>query len=132
MKVNVSKTKEYYDSISKDLLCDCGYCHSYRSQVKSIFPEVSEYLKSLGIDIEKPFETSPLEPDENGMLEYCGCQYVVFGVCESDYHHRIDNVEFRKATSYPRTGIEQEHFVLEFFPIKLKFDKGVLQIKVKA
>ena len=78
-------------------------------------------MDSFGIDIEKPFETSPLEPDENGLLEYCCCQYIVFGDCEPEYHHRIDNVEFRVAKSYPRTGIEQAHFVLEFFPIKLKY-----------
>ena len=78
-------------------------------------------MDSLGIDIEKPFETSPLEPDENGMLEYCCCQYIALGNCELEYRHRIDNVEFRIATSYPNTGIEQEHFVIEMFPIQLKY-----------
>jgi len=120
MDVNVSKTRAYYHSITEASLCDCGYCRSYRSQVKSAFPKVAAYLDLLGIDVEKPFETSPLEPDENGMLEYCGCQYIVFGKCSSQYHYRIDDVEFRAATFYPRTAIEQEHFVLEFFPIKLK------------
>ena len=90
-----------------------------------MFPTVAEYLYSFGIDIEKPFETSPLEPDENGMLEYCCCQYIAFGTCEPNYHHKIGNIEFRLATSYPGTGIEQEHFVLEFYPIKLKFEKEV-------
>ena len=123
MDVNVSQTQEYYHSITKDSMCDCSYCRSYRLQIKSAFPKVAEYLDSLGIDIEKPFETSPLEPDENGMLEYCCCQYIAFGNCEPNYHHRIGNVEFRMATSYPKTGIEQEHFVLEFYPIKLEFDK---------
>ena len=125
MNVNVSRTQEYYHSITKDSVCDCSYCRSYRLQIKSAFPKVAEYLDSLGIDIEKPFETSPLEPDENGMLEYCCCQYIAFGTCEPNYHHKIGNIEFRMATSYPRTGIEQEHFVLEFFPIKLKFEKEV-------
>lgn len=121
MNVNISKTKEYYHSITETSLCDCSYCRNYRLQVKSVFPKVAMYLGSLGIDIEKPFETSPLEPDDNGMLEYCCCQYIVLGNCEPEYHYRIDNVEFRIATSYPSTGIEQEHFVLELFPIQLKF-----------
>ena len=125
MNVNVPQTIEFYHSISETSLCDCSYCRSYRLQIKSAFPKVAEYLDSLGIDIEKPFETSPLEPDENGMLEYCCCQYIAFGNCEPNYHHRIGNVEFRMATSYPRTGIEQEHFVLEFYPIKLKYAKEV-------
>lgn len=121
MNVNISATKDYYNSITDSSLCDCGYCRSYRLQVKSVFPKVAAYLYSLGIDIEKPFETSPLEPDENGMLEYCCCQYIALGNCELEYRHRIDNVEFRIATSYPNTGIEQEHFVIEMFPIQLKY-----------
>ena len=76
MNVNISATKDYYNSITDALLCDCNYCRSYRSQVKSAFPKVAAYLDSLGIDIEKPFETSPLEPNENGTLEYCCCQYI--------------------------------------------------------
>lgn len=121
MNVNISATKDYYNSITDSLLCDCGYCRSYRLQVKSTFPKVSAYLDSLGIDIEKPFEASPLEPDETGMLEYCCCQYVAFGKCEPKYHHKIDDIEFRIATSYPSTGIAQEHFVIELYPIQLKF-----------
>lgn len=121
MKVNVSKTKEYYHSLTEALLCDCDYCRNYRLKVRSAFPKIAMYLDTFGIDIEKPFETSALEPDENGMLEYCCCQYIALGTCEPDYHYRIDEVEFRIATSYPSTGIEQEHFVLELFPIQLKF-----------
>ena len=78
MNVNVTKTKEYYTTITDSKLCDCSYCRNYRLQIKSVLPEVATYLESLGIDIEKPFEISPLEPDENGMLEYCGCQYIAF------------------------------------------------------
>ena len=124
MTADIQKTKEYYKAINELSLCDCTYCRSYRLQVKSEFPEVSEYLDSLGIDIEKPFETSPLEPDENGMLDYCCCQYIVFGTCEPSYYHKIGDVEIRIATSYPDTGIEQEHFVLELYPIRLKFIGG--------
>lgn len=120
MNVNITKTKAYYESIEDSALCDCDYCRNYRLQVRSAFPMVAFYLDSLGIDIEKPFETSPLDLDENGMLEYCCCQYIVFGNCEPGYHHKIDGVEFRVATSYPSTGIVQEHFVIEFFPIRLK------------
>lgn len=120
MDVDVSATRDYYNSITDSALCNCGYCRNYRLQIKSVLPEVATYLEALGIDIEKPFETSPLEPDENGTLEYCGCQYIVFGSCDPEYRHRIGDVEIRIATSYPSTGIEQEHFVLELFPVRLK------------
>ena len=121
MNVDIAKTKAYYNSIIETSMCDCAYCRNYRLQVKSAFPKVAEYLYSFGIDIEKPLETSPFEPDENGMLEYCGCQYIAFGNCNPEYHHTVDDVEFRIATSYPSTGIEQEHFVLELYPVQLKF-----------
>ena len=120
MNVDMAKTKEYYAAIDNSELCDCTYCRNYRLQIKSAYPDVAEYLATWGIDIQKPFETSPLEPDKNGMLEYCGCQYIVFGNCEPEYHHRIGDVEFRVATSYPSTGIEGDHFVIEFFPIRLR------------
>lgn len=121
MGINVSGTKAYYHSITDASLCDCSYCLNYRQQVKTAYPKVAAYLDSLGIDIEKPFETSPLEPDENGMLEYCCCQYIVLGTSAPDYRHRIGDVEFRIATSYPGTGIAQAHFVIELFPIRLKY-----------
>ena len=123
MDVDRFKTKEYYDSMTEASMCDCNYCCSYRLQIKAAYPKVAEYLSTLGIDIEKPFETSPLEPDENGVLEYCCCQYIVFGRCKSEYHHRVGDVEIRIAASYPCTGIEQEHFVIELFPIKLKINQ---------
>lgn len=121
MNVDITKTKAYYHSITETSLCDCAYCRNYRLQVKSALPKVAEYLCSLGIDIEKPFETFPLVPDEKGMLEYCCCQYIAFGTCEPEYHCRIDNVEFGVSTSHPSTGIEQEHFVIALYPVQLKF-----------
>lgn len=120
MNVDIAKTKEYYAAIADSELCDCSYCRNYRLQIKSAYREAAEYLTTLGVDIQKPFETSPLEPDENGMLEYCCCQYIVFGSCKPEYHHIVGDVEFRVATSYPGTGIEQEHFVIEFSPVRLR------------
>ena len=123
MNVNILKTKEYYNTLLETDLCDCGYCRNYRTEVKSAYPNVATYLESLGIDINKTFETSPLEVDERGMLDYLGCQYIVFGNSKIDYYHKIDDVEFRIATSYPKTNIKEEHFVLELFPIRLIYNQ---------
>lgn len=120
MAINVIKTRKFYHTISDASLCDCYYCCNYRAQVKSALPNVATYLDTLGIDIEKPFELSPLEPDKNNILKYCCCQYIVFGDCDYAYHHKIDDVKIRIATAYPNTGIKEKHFVLELFPIKLK------------
>ena len=121
MNIDVFKTREFYNSLEFSALCNCDYCCNYRAQVKSSYPKVAAYLDSLGIDIEKPYETSAMEPDENGILEYGCCQYIVFGTCDLEYYHKIDDVEFRIATSYPSTKIEEENFVIEFFPVKLKY-----------
>lgn len=70
---------------------------------------MARYLDSLGVDIEKPFEAMPLEPDENGYLEYCACQYVVFGSCPEDFTHRIGGVTFGRSDCHPNTKIDEEH-----------------------
>ena len=119
MDMNVEKNRAYYARLDQDTLCDCVYCQNYRKQVKAAYPEVAEYLLHIGIDIEKPFETSPLEP-ENGYLTYCACQYIAFGACEDDYDHKIGDVVVRKAVSHPSTGMTDQHFVLDVAPIILK------------
>ena len=121
MDVNVRQNTAYYSHLPQKALCDCVYCKNYHSQVKAAYPEAAAYLRSLGIDIVKPFETSPLEP-ENGYLTYCACQYIDFGSCSDTFYHKIGDVEFRKATSYPSTDITDPHFVLEAAPITLKAD----------
>ncbi len=119
MKANIEETRRYYQSLPAEALCDCAYCRNYYLQIRGKYPRVSAYLDSMGVDIAKPFETSPLEPDENQMLEYCACQYIVFGRCSDDYRHQIDGVELRLAHSLPSAGIPQEHIVLERAPVKL-------------
>ena len=120
MNVDIRKTQNYYEVLDSESLCHCNYCKNYYSQIKSAYPAVASYLSSLGIDIEKPFELSPLEPDENDMLEYCSCQYIAFERCAEDFRHIIDQVEVCVASNYPNPGIAEDFFVLEFFPIRLK------------
>ena len=121
MTADVTATRAYYASLSPASLCDCGYCKNYRQQIRATYPQAAAYLDALGVDIEKPFETSPLEPDPEGFLDYCGGQYIVFGTCQPDERTLLSGLAFRPAPSHPRTGIQAPHFVLEFFPIKLKF-----------
>jgi hypothetical protein len=120
MNVDIEKTQAYYRSIGQEALCDCNYCKNYYIQIKEDYPVIAAYLASFGVDIEKPFEISPIEPDADGVLEYCACQYIVFGSCPDTYRHKIGDVEFCVAAAYPSTGIRGEHFVLEFAPIRLK------------
>lgn len=120
MGIDIEKTRLYYRQIKAEDLCDCDYCKNFYLQVKEAYPLVADYLNGLGVDIEKPFETSPLEPVD-GMLEYCWCQYIVLGESSRDLVKKIGNVEIGIATSYPSTDIQTEHFVLDIYPIKLKW-----------
>lgn len=81
MRPDIEKTRAYYRALGPEDICDCAYCRNYCAKVRAAYPEVARYLDSLGVDIEKPFEASPLEPDGKGDLEYCVCQYVVLGTC---------------------------------------------------
>ena len=76
--MNKFKTENYYRELNKDSLCSCDYCRNYYKEVKAAYSELSDHLAGMGVDIEKPFETIPLEPYE-GNIEYIAVQYIVIG-----------------------------------------------------
>ena len=123
MKADIEKTRAYYRNLGPESICNCDYCRNYCPRVKAAYLEEALYLDSLGVDIEKSFEASSLEPDENGYLEYCACQYVVFGSCPGDFTHRIGDVTVGRSDCHPSTNIDEEHFVLEIYPIHLLFEE---------
>lgn len=123
MKADIEKTRAYYRNLGPESICNCDYCRNYYARVKAAYPEVARYLDSLGIDIEKPFELFLPDEDEGGYLEYPICQYVVFGTYPEDYSHQIGDVTFGRSDCHPRTKIDEEHFVLDFYPIRLPFEK---------
>ena len=72
------KTENYYKALNNENLCSCDYCRNYYKEAKETYPELSDYLARMGIDIEKPLETMPLEPYE-GAIEYIAVQYIALG-----------------------------------------------------
>lgn len=120
--VDVSKTKQYYDNLSYDNLCKCGWCVLYYSKAKQKYPDVAGWLESQGIDINKPFEAMSIDPDDNGVVEYIAVQYIVFGKYGIDYNTSVGDVSVRIAQSYPDPGVEGDYFVLEIGPMKLETD----------
>ena len=72
------KTENYYRALNNENLCSCNYCRNYYKEVKETYLELSDYLARMGIDIEKPLETMPLEPFE-GSIEYIAVQYIAMG-----------------------------------------------------
>ena len=117
MKIDIVKTREYYNSLSSGLLCDCDYCKLYYAKSRKEFCELALWLDKYGVDIEKPFEVMSLEPDESGMLDYIGVQYIVFGTFSNDNSYYVGNFNIKIADSHPNTGISDEHFVLEVIPM---------------
>ena len=120
--INIERTKTYYRLEADQMLCDCDSCKHYRSRVKSAYPEVASHLAKWGIAMEKPFEACPLEPDADGFLTYCVCQYIVFGTCPSAEPLQVGDVTLRLSAFHPSTGIEEAHFLLDVYPIKLQYE----------
>ncbi|WP_274970910.1 hypothetical protein, partial [Lachnoanaerobaculum orale] len=89
MKIDIVKTREYYNSLSSGLLCDCDYCKLYYAKSRKEFSELALWLDKYGVDIENPLEVMSLEPDESGMLDYIGVQYIVFGTFSNDNSYYV-------------------------------------------
>lgn len=119
--MNIEKTKAYYEQICNSDLCGCEYCQNYVREIKAAYPEVADYLLSLGIDIEKPFETLPLEPDNDGYIEYTSVQYVVFGKPDDFVKTTVGSVNLNVTDTHPSTQIDEAHFVIAIYPVRLKW-----------
>ena len=119
--INIEKTREYYSHLRNDDLCQCDYCKNYSKEIKAAYPAVAEYLEKFGVEIEKPFETMPLEPNDKGIIEYIGAQYIVKGSCKDFQPYRVGDVRMDIAMDHPSSNISDDHFILEIFPVILKW-----------
>ena len=120
--ISIKRAKAHYRLEAERTLCDCDSCKHYRSRIKSAYPEIASHLAKWGIAMEKPFEACPLEPDADGFLTYCVCQYIVFGTCPSAEPLQVGDVTLRLSAFHPSTGIGEAHFVLDVYPIKLQYE----------
>lgn len=120
--MDVGRTERFYRELKQSDVCDCAYCRNYVKEVKKAYPAVAAYLQTLGVDIAKPFETMPLELDENGRMPYIGPQYLVFdekdGFAAATVKD-VNDVEVRLAQSHPGDDNWELHLVIEIFPIFL-------------
>lgn len=118
--MDIEKTKQFYQKKMPDTICQCAYCKNYVQRIKSTYPNVAAFLDAMGVDIEKPLETMPLDP-ENGYLDYIVGQYVVMGTEEDFQEKEIGNVRVAIENNHPGTGVAEAHFVISIFPIRLKW-----------
>ena len=119
--MSIKKTHAYYQNQADEGICNCAYCRNYVQEIKTTHPELTDYLQTIGVDIEKPFELMPLEADEEGYIDYIGEQYVVMGSKEEFQTANIGGLSIRIAESHPDTNIEEEHYVIEVSPVRLKW-----------
>ncbi len=116
--MDIEKTKQYYNNLTNADICDCKYCQNYVREVKAAYPELTDHLREIGVDIEKPFEAIPIGPAD-GVMYYSGAQYVVMGTGNDFRETSVGDVCIFITDSHPMTGIEEEHFVIEISPIYL-------------
>ena len=112
MNVDTEKNKEYYKTAEP---CQCDVCRYFCRHIRKALPEVADHLDTLNVDIEKPFELIWMDCNDDGHIDFIGCQYIVFGSCDDDLKLKIGDIDFINNTDmHPTTGIEEEHFVLDF------------------
>lgn len=119
--MDIEKTRTFYSRITPRDLCGCAYCQNYIHRIRAAYPEAAAYLSDLGVEIEKPLETLPLEPGGSGFLEYAGAQYIVLGTPDGFSKTAVGPVLVDLAGAHPSTAVEEAHFVIELSPIRLKW-----------
>lgn len=113
--MDLERTKQYYEKLTGDDLCQCEYCRTYVREIRKALPRLAAYLGSLSVDIEKPFEVIPLDETAEYM-EYLAVQYVVIGSAEGFEEAAVEDMDVFVTDSHPMTDIEEEHFVIEIVP----------------
>ena len=116
--MTIEKTRQFYKDF--DDLCDCTYCKNYIKEIRKAYPDLDAYLDKLGIDIEKPFEIMPGEPS-GGYIEYLGAQYIIIGNKDDFRKEKLKNITIDLSKDFPDPGIDDEYYVIEIYPIKLKW-----------
>ena len=116
--MTIEKTRDFYKNY--DDLCDCAYCRNYIREIKKSYPDLVAFLDKIGVDVEKPFETMPGEP-ENNFIEYFGVQYLVIGDKKDFSKSNLGEVTIDLAKSFPDLGLDCNYYVIEVGPIKLKW-----------
>lgn len=116
--MTIEKTRDFYKNY--DDLCDCAYCRNYIREIKKSYPDLVAFLDKIGVDVEKPFETMPGEP-ESGFIDYFGVQYIVIGDKKDFSKIKLGRMAIDLAKSFPDFDIDCKYYVIEVGPIKLKW-----------
>ena len=119
--MDINKTKQYYDHLTKEDICDCAYCRNYVKKIRLSRKDLADHLDGLGADIEKPFEAIPVG-EADGIMFYSGGQYVLMGSADDFEETSFGDARIFITDSHPMTDIKEDHFVIEISPVCLEWD----------
>ena len=128
--MDIEKTKQYYSEFTREDCCLCDYCQNYIDEIKAAYPKVAEYLMTLGVDIEIPFELMLPVQYVNEYLKYDIAMYLVAGNTDGFEQTIIGDVDIDIETSHPTATYKGEHFIISAGPflIKANTDKYNLEV----
>lgn len=126
--MEIGKNKTYYKKIKTEDICENDYCKNYISQIKKEYPKTTEYLDSIGVDIEKPFKVVPLKAEDK-MVYYEEAQYIVLGNKNNFKNTKIGRLKIEITDSHPETNIDEEHYVIKLSPIAVKNNLSIKEDK---
>lgn len=123
--MDIEKTKEYYAGMKREDICNCIYCQNLIDEIKQAYPDVAEYLLSLGVDIERPFEVFLPDDPVDGYMDYPIVQYLIAGDPDDFKETTIGDIKIGITDSHPAATYKGKHFIIETgeFHIKARYDK---------
>lgn len=121
--MDIKRTRKYYEAMSFDDLCQCEGCQYYARHVRAALPQVAEYLNGMGVDIEKPFETMPIEEYAKGYIYYIAVQYIVIGDADGFRETKIGDINVEIDELHPAAKLDEKYFVISIGPVTLAYKK---------
>ncbi len=114
LNTDIEKTQAYYKEEKEQ--CDCAFCKAFRKSFPIQYPETTKLLSFYGIDPLMPLETSPLEENEYGPI-----QYVLKGSA-INANYTIEGLTIQQAENHPSYRDSDNTFVIALHGVKLPWE----------
>ena len=121
--MDIEKTREYYRNYQRQNTCQCEYCQNLIDEIKGEYPELTFFLDSIGVDIERPFETSIPYEYKKGIWNFPYVQYLVVGNADGFREKTVNDITVSICANHPDATYKGEYFVIEFGPVYVKVRK---------
>ena len=119
INVQIENTEKWYKEENE--LCQCDYCRVFRKSFRSCYGATADLLSFYGVDVTKPLEISPAEP-EGDMITYNTVQYVLKGSTNITRNHLIEGLVMHKAEAYPSYKRAENTFVIQLEGVRLPWE----------